>query len=350
MSEDNLAYGKRHEFEQLLKLLVKQLQLLVVTKPDLRDYQGTKLESLVYDVLAEITIGTLFEDKIELLGGLKFPDIVIDGFFGLEIKTSQKSNWTTVGNSIFEGTRQPGVGEIYLLFGQFSSEIDFKIRRYQDCLSEIVVTHSPRYLIDMNLELNQGVLSELNVDYNSFRSEKNSFDLVKNHYASKLSPGESLWWSNSVDGENASKPIISSWYDLTPSEKTDLKISGIVLFPEIFSQASTKYSNLILWLLLEKSIICPNVRDIYSAGGKMRLKYNNFQLDSISRKEYYLLKNYKRIVSVLQSYDNLPLAQYWGVNLAGKSKIDIWYGMIRCHLRPDVDKVLDAMLRNVSNY
>ena len=349
MSEENLTYGKRYDFEQLLELLVKRLQLLVVTKPDLSDYQGTKLESLVYDVLAEISIGTLFEDKIELLGGLKFPDIVIDGFFGLEIKTSQKSNWTTVGNSIFEGTRHPEVVEIYLLFGQFSSEIDFKIRRYQDCLSEIVVTHSPRYLIDMNLELNQGVLSELNVDYNSFRSKQNSFDLVKNHYESKLGPGEKLWWVNSVDGENASKPIISSWYDLTPNEKTDLKITGIILFPEIFSHASTKYSNLILWLLLEKSIICPNVRDIYSAGGKMSFKHDNFHLESIPRKEYYILNNFKKIVTVLKSYDNLLLNQHWGVNPKGKSKIDIWYGMIRLHLSPDVDKALYAMLSNTNN-
>ena len=340
MSEEIVAYGKHYEFEQLLIRLVKELEILVDLKPDISDYQGTKLESLVYEILLEISIGTLFENKIEHLGGLKFPDIIIDGIYGLEIKTSQKSNWTTVGNSIFEGTRHKGVESIYLLFGQFSSEIEFQIRPYQDCLSEIVVTHSPRYLIDMNLAQDKGILSEINLDYNSFRSNPNSFELVKSHYHSKLGPGERLWWSNSENAEKASKPILKSWHDLTTSEKTDLKLLGIVLFPEIFSQASSKYFNLTLWLLIEESIICPNIRDIYSAGGTMNFNFENIELSGIPKKEYYLLKNFERLTTVIASLDNFLIYEHWGINPADKSKVGIWLGLVSPYLRSDVKNVL----------
>ena len=114
-------------------------------------FLGSKLEIVVQYVMAEKAKGTPFENSIELISGQKFPDIIANRFFGVEVKTTKQNHWRTTGNSVFEGTRVDGIERIFMLFGKMKSPIEFKWRAYEECLSEIVVTHSPRYLIDMNL-------------------------------------------------------------------------------------------------------------------------------------------------------------------------------------------------------
>ncbi|MBQ3946179.1 MAG: hypothetical protein II670_11315, partial [Alphaproteobacteria bacterium] len=39
-------------------------------------------------------------DNVILVSGHKFPDIVADGFYGVEVKSTNKDHWTSTGSSI----------------------------------------------------------------------------------------------------------------------------------------------------------------------------------------------------------------------------------------------------------
>lgn len=56
---------------------------------------GNKLEDVVADVMTENANGTTFENSIELISGQKFPDIIANKFYGVEVKTTSKNHWTT---------------------------------------------------------------------------------------------------------------------------------------------------------------------------------------------------------------------------------------------------------------
>jgi hypothetical protein len=136
-------------------------------------YEGSILEGVVAGIMTEKAKGTPFENTIELISGHRFPDIIANKYFGVEIKTTKQNHWTTTGNSILEGTRVEGIERIYMLFGKLFSPVEFKYRAYEECLSDVVVTHSPRYLINMDLEIGQTIFDKINIPYDRLRSSTN---------------------------------------------------------------------------------------------------------------------------------------------------------------------------------
>ena len=91
-------------------------------------------------------------DEIFLISGHKFPDILAEKYYGIEVKSTVSDSWTSTGSSIVETTRIKDVEDIYMLFGKLGGDVpQFKCRPYQDVLYDIAVTHSPRYLINMEL-------------------------------------------------------------------------------------------------------------------------------------------------------------------------------------------------------
>lgn len=50
-----------------------------------------------------------------------------------------------IGGSVAEGTRVEDVEHIFILFGKLHKPVEFRTRRYEECLCDIAVTHSPRY-------------------------------------------------------------------------------------------------------------------------------------------------------------------------------------------------------------
>lgn len=99
------------------------------------------------DVLIKEALGTPFENKIDLVSGQRFPDIVVQGYYGVEVKSSKDKNLITVGGSVNESTRIKDVKKIFLTFGSLIEPVNFYSRPYEECLSD-VVTHYPRYKID----------------------------------------------------------------------------------------------------------------------------------------------------------------------------------------------------------
>ncbi len=202
--------------------------------------------------MAEMAVGTPFENSIELIGGQKFPDIIAHKYYGIEVKTTTQNHWKTTGNSVLESTRVDQIERIFMLFAKLATPIEFRCRPYEEVLSEIVVTHSPRYLIDMNLEQGKTIFDKIKMPYDILRKQENPIRPIIDYYKSKLKPGEELWW---MDADNTAKPsniVIRIWNNLEKADKLELKNRAMVYFPELFEIIMINSEDYLSGLLLVK--------------------------------------------------------------------------------------------------
>ncbi|NOY49877.1 MAG: hypothetical protein GXO88_04860 [Chlorobi bacterium] len=124
----NNTLGKP-DFEKLLASTINSLNLESSRAGErYLKLLGHKLENEVYDVMCSNAENTPFEGTIELISGQKFPDIIANNYFGVEVKSTKQNHWTTTGNSVFESTRAENIKRIYMLFGKISPPVQFKCR------------------------------------------------------------------------------------------------------------------------------------------------------------------------------------------------------------------------------
>lgn len=343
ISNNNRANQK--EFEDILKEITKKLNKDAIRRPEYyKSRGGTKLEEDVYMLLLKVTKGTKFENTIEIVSGQRFPDIVANGYYGVEVKTTKSNSWTSTGSSIVESTRVEGVEKIYLLFGKLSTPIKFKTKPYESCLSDIVVTHSPRYKIDMNLGENETIFEKMNVRYEVFRKTQNSINIVKDYYKKNLQPGQNLWWVDSepID-EQAVSPVVRMWNTLSVEEKRELQIMGFCWFPEIFGASNNKYSRFALWLVTRKGVVVTSLRDIFTAGGRMDIitKKNNWHNQPQILYKMAELKDEIRS-EILNATDEW-IGEFWNIeekDVVNQAKrIGIWINLVTNHINTNKQEV-----------
>ncbi len=234
---------------------------------------GLLLEKDVFKCINDKAQGTIFDGNIELISGQKFPDIVAyvnqNKAYGLEVKTTQTNKWKSTGSSIFEGTRVENVENIYLLFGKLSNPIEFKYRKYEECLYSVAITHSPRYLIDMNIEKRESIFSKIGIDYDTLRKSDNPFEPIKNFLRQGLKDGEDLWWA---DNENENIGLnIRLWSNLSPAEKKQLRVLSLSYFPILFGDNQKKYTQLATWMVARFGVVNHALRDTFTAGGTIKI-------------------------------------------------------------------------------
>jgi hypothetical protein len=214
-------------------------------------------------------------NEVRLVSGQKFPDIVASEYYGIEVKSTKNDHWTSTGSSIVETTRIESVDDIYMLFGKLGGLVpQFRCRPYQDVLYDIAITHSPRYLINMELGKGDTIFSKMGTTYDTFRKAADNIALVRKYYrekAQKQKRQEMPWW---ITNENIDKTYsfnIRLWNSLEIAEKRELQAKCMILFPEALNPARSnkKYNNTTLWLCSYNQVVNPNIRDLYSAGGKI---------------------------------------------------------------------------------
>ncbi|MCQ2218047.1 MAG: hypothetical protein MJZ33_06120 [Paludibacteraceae bacterium] len=286
----------RLAFENLL--FDTQLKLNNASKANSSDYlklNGTALEIVVYDEMKKLCGKYGFEEKdIVLLSGHNFPDIITQylsnpKYFGVEVKTTKENKWTSTGSSIVESTRDVNVDNIYMFFGKLSKPFaEFKVRKYEECLCDIAVTHSPRYLINMDLGEDENIFAKMGTTYDDFRNSSNNIDQARIYYRKLAEEKENEtgmkelpWWLNTFDTRRESvapeKIVDISLYSrLSESMKVDLKSKGFILFFEdILSNRQDKYESVVLWFCKKYSVIVHNARDLYTAGGQGFIEHEN---------------------------------------------------------------------------
>lgn len=312
-----------------------------------KDKGGKKLETEVYKALEYCATNTVFDGTIELISGASFPDIIANKFFGVEVKSTEKNNWQSIGSSILESTRNEDVERIFMTFGKLGAPTRFRSKPYEECLSDIVVTHYPRYRIDMELQEKgkETIFEKMGVGYEKLRKMDNPVPIVSNYYKSHLKPGESLWWAADNIEDTVVAPTVKLWSSLDNNEQDRLRAVGCVLFPEIISSNSpSKYQRFALWLATGQGVIHTNVRDTFSAGGRFRGKYpdgTEYNLPQVYSKLYEL----RHYISLLTDrLDDDLLKNGWNTTNLDTERTGQWIRIILSYVdmanKPEISKFL----------
>ena len=267
------------EFAHFMRLAESWLNDASETdKQIFRKCNGTEMEHIALKALKDVAPQTSFNaENIKLVSGLQFPDIQAAVHFVVEVKSTKSDSWTSTGSSIVESTRIPDVSRIYMLFAKLGGKTpEFRCRPYEQCLSNIAVTHAPRYLIDMNLadKGEKNIFEKMSVEYDTFRllGEKEKINSVRKYYMrANQTKGkyEMPWWMGDTNTEVSSSIMIRFFTDLSLCEKSDITARMFILFPELFGPKQDKYKRAALWMCSRYSVICSNLRDTFSAGGKV---------------------------------------------------------------------------------
>ena len=297
-------------------------------KEDLSQHSPTQFEEDVYEALCVAARATRFEGKIELVSGHKFPDIIVGERYGIEVKTSKSQGWKSLGNSVMETTRVLGVERVYLYFAKLGRPCEFRYRLYQDCLSEVAVTHSPRYLINMELQEGSSIFDKIGISYDSLRAKDTPIPDLVRYYRSQAKPGEELWWMDTRQQEEHNMlPVVKLWTNLEKEERHRLRVEAFVRFPEILGSSSKKFNQLASWLITRQGIIDTSLRDRFSAGGKEDLLIAGTcyaQCPKILALFYRLLPEILRHISEAKIQD---ISLYWKVipvKNDARSKVLTW--------------------------
>ena len=329
----------RSEFDILLSSTIDELNVHAKkSSKKVATLLGRNLEPYVKDVMTDLAVGTVFENTIELIGGQKFPDIIAKKYYGIGVKTTTQNHWKTTGNSLLESTRVDNVERIFMLFAKLASPIEFRCRPYEEVLSEVVVTHSPRYLIDMNLEQGKTIFDKIKIPYDALRKNENPIRPIVDYYKSKLKPGEELWW---MDAENNSKPssiVIKIWNNLSAREKQELKNRSMIYFPELFGNSNDKFGRLAIWLVTREAVVCPNVRDLFTAGGKSDCVIGNKMYQKVPRIFLNLFDNLPNIVEAIMQTSAFELSEYWEIQTTDNTKLFDWIDLVALQAK----KIQDA--------
>lgn len=298
------------------------------------------MEKIALNALWQVSPQTPFrKENIVLCSGLRFPDIVAERFYGVEVKSTKEDSWRSTGSSIVENTRIEDVSRIYMLFAKLGGDVAmFRCRPYESCLSNIAVTHSPRYLVDMALTEGKGktIFQKMGISYDDFRAlkEKEKIAFVRNYYKRQGSKKQMVmpWW---MGGDSASEVNISFYNDISKQKKEELQARMFILFPCVFN---SEFKPLALWICNRYSLLCPNMRDLFTAGGKVVAIGEKTLKAPVPHIVLNLYNLREQIARLLESPDKTLLediADCWGEMPETGSLYSVWKrkmaGVFRCN-------------------
>lgn len=332
-----IAHNKDYEtFKQLLSRSVSQLESESNTQTEYYlNRGGIDFEKDVYGFINNNAEHTIFEGNIELISGQKFPDIVAyvnkNKAYGLEVKTTKSNKWKTTGSSIFEGTRVDNIQNIHLLFGKLSDPIEFKCKKYEECLYDVAITHSPRYLIDMNIMEHESIFKKIGIEYNELRKLNNPFEPIKRFMRKRLKAGEDLWWID--NDEDAIGLGVKHWSNLSSEQKDELSTLALAHFPILLSKDPQKYLQLSTWLVSRFGIVNHALRDTFTAGGQIKIQ--GFMFPQIFK---YIVSELNNIIVNVNKIQKDDISYYWGIDAPINNKVDMWKQQCLLHCQNSLNE------------
>lgn len=309
------------DFEALLNLVVEQLGKEV---RESSKFHGPKeFEKRVFEVLQSCAEG----QRIKISPTFHphaFPDIIANGF-GVEVKTTTRDSWLSVGNSVFEGTRDPSVSEIYVMFGKMGGLPSVRWGRYEERITHVRISHAPRFVLEMDRE--SSIFEKMGISYEEFSklSPEEKMQHVRNYSRGRLKPGERLWWLEDDPQENLLPVEIKMFMDLTKEEKRRLRAEAAILCPQICggSRQKTKYYDVSTFLLRVHGVLAPQTRDLFSAGSvamKDGVRGGNHLLRALKDIEIEMR-------NAAMSLEPSLFIEYWGESVPPEERIKRWLAL-----------------------
>ena len=338
-------------FESLLNSGINVIQSEAAkSSKRFRGQSSSDFEKEVYSSLLISAKNTEFEGTIQLVTGHRFPDIVVKQYYGVEVKITKQDHWRSTGNSVLETTRIEGVEKIYLFFGKLITPPQFKFRKYEECLYNIAVTHSPRYLIDMELDNGNTIFDKMGIEYDVLRNIDDPIKEIVRYFRKIAQKGEEPWWMGSEDDVEATlSPTVTLWGNLSENKQNLFRNEAMARFPEIFGRSQTKYQNFAAWLAARHGVVDSSLRDRFTAGGQQEIEINGNVYRNIPKIFYYLQSNAKEIIGLVSSLSVEEIRHYWDFKgyLRKDELVDKWVQSVIRHssiILPKAEKFIVHLL------
>lgn len=307
-------------FEGLLDKAAEQLGIEV--RASGRYHGPEEFQRRVYEVLKFVATGAGIEVN-PAFHPHAFPDITANGF-GVEVKSTIKDSWQSVGNSVFEGMRDPAVSRVYVMFGKMGGLPAVRWGRYEDRITHVRISHAPRFVVEMDRD--SSLFEKMGVGYDAFATlpPEEKMRHIRQYSRGRLKPGERLWWLEDEPGEQHTLPVeVRLYMRLPQDEKIKLRAEAALLCPQIVKPSRTrnKYNDAALYILTYHGVFCPQTRDLFSAGS-VALRASD------ERGGNYLLRALQDIEDAMKDaahrLDDALFQEYWGQSVSPSSRIREW--------------------------
>lgn len=286
-------------------------------------------------------------------GGHAFPDIVIefsDGEkYGIEVKSSSSAtskSWKINGNSVLGSTKE-SVIDTYIVFGKTAiGNQGFRFKRYEDAVANVAVTHSPRYAIDMDIAPGETFFDKSGLTYKQISESENPIGLITSYFKSQ---GQRAWWL-----AESTPAAIRMYADLSIAEQSELLGYCFAHFPEVFSNSSQKFHRSAMWLVTDRSVVSPSLRDSFTAGGRVDIETYGATYENLPQ-IFNNLRNYRSaFISALEeaSVDELreDWDYHWPIQDSLAAKLKAWISVTsgkfnrKCVNGYDKEKLLSDLI------
>ncbi|SLN46769.1 hypothetical protein [Roseisalinus antarcticus] len=296
----------RDQFERHLAALCERLTAEV--RASAEHHGPAAFEGRVRAVLGALLAGTGHEAAPDIDQG--FPDIVV-GAFGVEVKATQSDSWRCIAKSVSEGQRALEVDHIYVVYGKFGGRPEVRWADYGASIMHVRTSHVPRFEIEIGTR--RPLFDQLGLAYESFRGlpMQDKMPLIRQYARGRLRPGERLWWLEDTDPEEQTHSLpleVRVYMDLPRDEKRRLRAEAALMCPQVVGGARQrrKYVDAVMYLMTYRGVLCPQARDLYSAGSVGEQgPTDNFVLNSLIDIQHELRQ------AALHLEDALFL-EYWG--------------------------------------
>ncbi|MCA3269344.1 MAG: restriction endonuclease [Thalassospira sp.] len=309
----------RDEFELLLDKTVAQLagEALKALFSTSKEFE-TRVREVLRDIGKSSGIKVDFEPHPYI-----FPDIVMDDM-GVEVKFTANDTWRSVANSVFESTRSTSVKHIYVIFGKMGGTPSVKWGRYEDCVMHVRTSHVPRFEVEIGSD--KSLFKKMGLTYDEFSAStmEDKMKKIRAYARSRLKEGEHLWWlEDKPESDHTLSLGVRLYMNLSQEEKRRFRAEAALLCPQIVkpSRAKNKYNDATMYLLTYHGVLCPQARDLFSAGSvAMR--------GDETRGGRYILRALADIeiemVDAASRLDNALFVEYWGQGCAPEKRISEW--------------------------
>ena len=304
------------EFESILTEAVARINR--ITREEGRFADSMKFENAVRDALKSLGLPVNYKPHPHV-----FPDIPL-GEFGVEVKFTANDTWRSIANSVFEGMRDAKVKRVYLVFGKMGGVPEVRWGKYDDCVMHVRTSHVPRFEVEMTAE--KSLFDHLGITYAHFSrcsvAEKMAY--VRKYAKKRLKPGERLWWIEDKEEQEHSLPLeVRIYMNLKQSEKRRLRAEAAMLCPQIVkpSRSRDKYSDAVSYLLTYRGVLCPQARDLFSAGS-VALRADETRGGNYIQRALADIEDEMRLAA--ENLEDSLFQEYWGKAAPVAERISMW--------------------------
>lgn len=320
--ERMLIYVER--LYRVTEAIENKLQNEKAGEKDVKKMTGVDFENVVYDSLIEAG----FEKEEISHSAQRFPDFVLvdleDGDkIGVEVKKTDAAKWEVIGGSIYESLKND-IEDTYVLMAKLGGDKpEVRLRKYEECIADLKVTHSPRFYLNLDLEEEE--------DYLTKHDAKDLLELSGDELNRKirklLRTQKSTWWS---EGETV------AFTDLSQEEKGIYLNEGIALFPEVFKGNYRKFTP---WLVYSCFVWCGNVRDIFSAGGNRYVEELHIYVSAIMHRTLQNIESIKQRIIEMTEEEQI---KFWGKSTEDiDERLNMWLELVEENLKVSTDLMIN---------